>query len=275
MEKKRVFIWVALMAIIAVVVFQIMKNGKEEDITIDKDFSRVEVESDNADILLLPIQKDEATVELDNNDNNRYKLDVEVKDETLEIVVERKGFRWFSFNFFSKKPAVLVGLPKKDYDTIKAETDNGTINVTQINAAELVSDTDNGEILLEEVESQKVIAKSDNGKIILKDIASQDIDVEIDNGDAVIEDSTGRITGESSNGMLTVITDNIEQPMDLETDNGQILVKTTNKSENIRFDVKTDNGSVNIYGQSIPEQAIGKGNIVIKLVSDNGSITVE
>lgn len=275
MEKRKVFIWVALIAIIAVIVFQIFKNGKEEDVTIDKGFSHVEVESDNADIMIMPIKDEEASVELNNNNDNRYKVDVKVKDDTLEIVVERKGFRWFSFNFFSKKPVVVVGLPKKDYGTIEAETGNGTINVTRMNVEELVSYTDNGEIMLEEIESEKVVAESDNGDIVLKDIASQSILVEIDNGDAVIEDSTGKIVGESSNGMLTVITDKLEQPMDLETDNGRILVKTKGKSENVRFDVKTDNGSVNIYGQSTTDKKIGNGDIVIKLVSDNGSITVE
>ncbi|MFC7687304.1 DUF4097 domain-containing protein [Ureibacillus sp. GCM10028918] len=273
-EKKKVFIWVALIAIIAVLVFQILNNGKDEDVTIDKDFSHLNVESDNADILLKPIEGDKALVELNQNDNNRYRLDVGVKEETLEIEIERKGFRWFSFNFFSKTPVVTVGLPSKEYGNIKAKTDNGTIKVSQVKAKEIVTDTDNGEINLDEVEGLKIFAESDNGKITLKDIVSKDIFVEIDNGDAVIEDSIGSIDGHSSNGKLTVITNRIEHPMDLETDNGQILVQTKDESKNVQFNVKTDNGRVNIYGQSTDKE-IGNGDIVIKLTSDNGNITVE
>ncbi|WP_052130030.1 DUF4097 family beta strand repeat-containing protein [Ureibacillus sinduriensis] len=275
MEKKKVFIWVALIAIIAVIVFQVLNNGEEGDVTIDKDFSHVEVESDNADIMIMPIEDDQASIELDRNDNNRYKLDVEVKDETLEIRVERKGFKWLSFGFFSKKPVVMVGLPKKDYGTIIAETDNGTINVNQTSVRELMTYTDNGDVMIEGTDSKEVLAESDNGNITIKNISSQDIFVEIDNGDTVIEDSKGRIEAESSNGMLTVITDKIEQPMELVTDNGEILVETEDKSDNVRFEVKTDNGKINIYGQTITDAVNGKGEIAVKLVSDNGSITVE
>lgn len=266
----------ALIAIVAVVVFQILNNNaKEGDVTINKDFSHVEIESENADIMIMPSEGDEATIELSNNGSKRYELDVEVKKKTLEIVAERKGFSWLSFNFFSKKPVVIVGLPKKDYGTIKAESDNGTINVTGVNVQNLDLVTDNGELMIKDSESQEVLAESDNGNISLKKIASRDISVKIDNGNTVIEDSTGRISAESSNGTLTVITDNIEQPMDLETDNGQILVKTKGSSDNVRFEVKTDNGSVNIYGRSTTDKVIGDGNIVIKLASDNGSIIVE
>ncbi|QCR33818.1 DUF4097 family beta strand repeat-containing protein [Lysinibacillus sp. SGAir0095] len=256
MEKKKIFIWVALVAIIAVIVFQLLTNGKEEDITIDKDFSNVEVESDNAEVRLMPIEGDEALIELDNNENNRYKLDVKVKGNTLEIDVERKGIRWFSFNFFSKSPLVTVGLPKNEYGEIKVESDNGTILVSQLQLNELVADADNGEIIIKEVESKEM-------------------NVDTDNGDVVIEDSVGAIYGQSNNGKVTVITDSLDEPMDLETDNGQILVKTKGKSKNVQFDVKTDNGNIDIYGVSTTEKVIGSGDIIIKLKSDNGNITVE
>jgi len=257
-EKKKIFIWIALVAIIAVLVFQILINGKnkDKDVAIDKDFSHVEVESENSDIEFMNIDGKEALIELENDDKNRYKLDVKVKGNTLEIDVERKGFSWFSFDFFSKSPKVTIGLPNKDYGTIKAETDNGTIDVSKIKVNELEADTDNGEMIIKEIESQR-------------------IDVESDNGDVVIENSIGVIQGKTNNGNVTVTMDTIEQPMDLETDNGQIHLQTKDKAKNVQFNVKTDNGRVNIYGQTTTEKAIGDGNIKIQLTSDNGNITVE
>lgn len=256
MEKKKIFIWVALIAIIAVLVFHPLKKGKAEDMTIDKDFSNVELESDNAEVRLNLIEGDEAVIELDNNENNRYTLDVKVKESTLEIDVERKGFRWFSFNFFSKSPLITVGLPKNEYGTIKVATDNGAIIISQLELKELVANADNGEIMIKEIESKKV-------------------NVNTDNGDIVIEDSVGVITGHSNNGRITVNTDRIDEPMDLKTDNGQILVNTNEESKDIQFNAKTDNGKVNIYGDSNTEKVIGNGGTVIKLQSDNGDITVE
>ena len=256
MEKKKIFIWIALIAIIAVIVFNLFRNGKEEDLTIDKDFSNVEIESDNAEVRLKTIEGNKAAIELENNKNNRYKVDVKVKGKTLEIDVKRKGFRWFSFDFFSKSPIVTVGLPKNEYGTIKVETDNGKINVSQIELKELLADTDNGEIVIKEVESEKIA-------------------VETDNGDVLIEDSSGVINGKTNNGDVTLIHDSIDQSMDLETDNGEIIVKTKGKSKNVQFNVKTDNGKVNIYGQSTTDKVIGEGKIVVQLESDNGNITVE
>lgn len=256
LEKKKFFIWLALIVIIAVIVFQLLRNGKAEDVTIDKDFSYVEVESDNADIHFSPIQGDDAVIELKNNEKNRYTLDVKVKGKTLEIDVERKGFKWFSFDFFSKSPKVEIGLPNREYGTIKAETDNGTIDATQINVKTLEAETDNGEIILKEVESKNVVVESDNG-------------------DVVIEDSLGTINGKSNNGNVTIMTKTINQPMDLETDNGNILIQTQDQAKNVLYRVKPDNGRVTIYGQSTTEKVIGKGDIEIKLTTDNGNITVE
>ncbi|MCM3388568.1 DUF4097 family beta strand repeat-containing protein [Ureibacillus chungkukjangi] len=256
MEKKKVFIWVALIAIIAVIVFNLFSNGKQEDIIIDKEFSNVEIESDNAEVRLMSINDNDASIELENNEKNRYTLDVKVKGKTLEIDVNRKGFRWFSFDFFSKSPVVIVGLPKNEYGTIKIETDNGAIKVSEIELKELLADTDNGEIDIKEVESGKIA-------------------VETDNGDVLIENSSGVINGQTNNGDVTVMNDSIDAPMDLETDNGEILVKTKGESKNLQYNVKTDNGKVNIYGQSTTDKVIGDGKIIIQLESDNGNITIE
>jgi len=256
-EKKKVFIWVALIAIIAVIIFNIFRNGKEnEDMTISQNFSNVAIESENADIHLFPVEGGKAFIELENNHKNRYRLDVKVKGKTLEIEVERRGFKWFSFDFFSKSPQISVGLPTKEYNTIEVETDNGTINASQLNVKQLVAQTDNGEINVEEMKSEAIVVESDNGEIL-------------------IADSLGKINGQTNNGDVTVQIENLNQPMDLETDNGEIVVQTKEKAKNVQFKVETDNGDVNIYGQSTTDKVIGNGNILIKLASDNGDITVE
>lgn len=256
MENNKLFVWVAIIAIIAVIVLQIFRNGKEENVATAKDFASVEVESENSDIIIMPIKGDEATIELENNKKNRFTLDVNVKGKTLEIDVRRRGFGWLSFDFFSKSPVVKIGLPNKEYGTINAETDNGTIDASQLNVKELAAETDNGEIVIKEVKSQKTAVESDNGDII-------------------IEDSLGAIDGKSNNGNVTVMTEMIKQPMHLETDNGQIHLQTKDEAKNVQFNVKTDNGRVNIYGKSTTEKVIGNGGIEINLTSDNGNITVE
>ncbi|HWL13908.1 MAG TPA: DUF4097 family beta strand repeat-containing protein [Ureibacillus sp.] len=273
MEKKKFFIWIALIAIAAVLLISIVQNKNAEDLQLANDFSRVEIEGDNAEIRIMPVEGSEAVIELENG--NRYTLNAMVKRDTLEIEVERKWFKWFSIDFFSKSPTVIVGLPKEEYSKIKAETDNGKILIEDIESQQILAETDNGAIEASQIKVEELVAEADNGEIYIKDIESQHIAVESDNGDVVIENSTGIIKGKTANGELTVITDSLRESMDLEADNGEIFVKTKEKAKNVRFDVKTDHGIAKLYGQTVTEKAVGNGDIVIKLTSDNGDITVE
>ncbi|WP_158582982.1 DUF4097 family beta strand repeat-containing protein [Lysinibacillus yapensis] len=253
MENKKVFIWVTLIAIVAVLIFNFYKNGKKEDLTIAQDFSNVEVESDTANILIMPADGEEAEIELD---NKRYTADVKMQGDTLKIDVESKWFKWFTSNFFSKNATVSIRLPNKEYSTIKAETDNGTMKATGIKVGNFIGETDNGEVIIEDMASREIFAKSDNGNL-------------------VIDESSGTIKGETSNGNLVITTENLDRPMELDTDNGEIYIKTTDKPKNAKINVDTDNGFVNVFGQFNSETVFGKGENVIKLTSNNGSIIVE
>ena len=66
MEKKKFFIWIALIAIAAVLLISIVQNKNAEDMQLAKDFSRVEIEGDNAEIRIMPIEGNEAVIELEN-----------------------------------------------------------------------------------------------------------------------------------------------------------------------------------------------------------------
>lgn len=255
-NKKIIIIGIIILGIIAVSINNIVSKGKTEEIEITKDFSNVELESDNTDINIIASKNDSARVELVNNKNNRYKLDVKVDGDTLEIEVKRKWFRWLSIDFFSQASTLNLVLPEKVAGTIAAETDNGTINASKLEAEELVAESDNGEVIIKDVKSNSLYAQSDNGELILENIE-------------------GEIFGESDNGDISLITKALNKRIEFETDNGSITIQTEKEPEDVAINVNTDNGEINVFGKSNKSTVIGNGKNVITLTSDNGDITVQ
>ncbi|MFP3918877.1 DUF4097 family beta strand repeat-containing protein, partial [Lysinibacillus telephonicus] len=236
--------------------YNISLNGKTEEIEITQDFSNVEVESENANINVIASNNNTAKAELVNNKNNKYKLDVKVDGNTLEIEVNRRGFKWLSIDFFSNSPTLNLMLPEKVAGTIALETNNGTISASNLESKEMAAESDNGEILIENVKSNSIYAQSDNGELFFENLE-------------------GEILGESDNGDITLVNDSLNQPIEFETDNGSIIIQTKKEPENVKMDVYTDNGTINIFGKSNESTVIGNGENLIKLTSDNGDIIVE
>lgn len=175
---------------------------------------------------------------------------------TLEIEVNRRGFKWLSIDFFSNSPTLNLMLPEKVAGTIALETNNGTISASNLESEEMVAESDNGEILIGDVKSNSIYAQSDNGELFFENIE-------------------GEILGESDNGDITLVNDTLNQPIEFETDNGSIIIQTKKEPKNVKMDVYTDNGNINIFGKSNESTVIGNGENLIKLTSDNGDITVE
>lgn len=214
------------------------------------------MESENADINVIASNNNTAKAELVNNEKNKYKIDVKMDGDTLEIQVNRKGFKWFSIDFFSSSPTLNLMLPEKIAGTIELETNNGSINASNFESKELTAESDNGEILIKNVKSNSIYAQSDNGELFFENVK-------------------GEIIGESDNGDISLVNDALNQSIDFETDNGSITIQTKKEPENVKMDVYTDNGNINIFGKSNESTVIGNGENLIKLTSDNGDITVE
>lgn len=274
--NKKVMIGFLLVAIVAFILFNVFSNrNSEEEVKMNKDFTHVEVEAENVHIHLQPTNSDTTTVQLVNNENDRYKLDVDLKGNTLQIDVDRKWFKKFFFNFFADTPTVNVMLPEKEFKEINATTDNGDILVKNVKVENFIGETDNGNIEAQKMEVEDFVGEADNGDIILDDLASKVITTELNNGNIKIKNSTGTIVGESDNGDISVHTEVLNQPMELETNNGSINIETNKEPSDILIDVNTDHGKVSVFGKDNKQTTFGNGKTVIELTSDNGDITVK
>lgn len=135
---------------------------------------------------------------------------------TLEIEVNRRGFKWLSIDFFSDSPTLNLMLPEKVAGTIALETNNGTISASNLESEEMVAESDNGEILIGDVKSNSIYAQSDNGELFFENIE-------------------GEILGESDNGDITLVNDTLNQPIEFETDNGSIIIQTKKNLKMLRW----------------------------------------
>lgn len=249
----------------------------DEKKTIEDTFSKIEVKSNNSRIEMIPTEGAVATAELTGKASKGHKisLDAEVKGDTLYVELIDKQRMIFSMDFFTSIQ-LRVYVPKKEYDSIQLKSNNGRIMAADLDVKELGATTDNGRVELNHINGTNIQARSSNGRIELQQIDAKTVEVDTNNGSLLLDSVYGHIIGSSDNGKITMVNDHINQPMEFDTDNGRIEIETKKKPADVRFEARTSNGKITLFDQSYRKDAVvGDGKNVIKLRSQNGSITVK
>lgn len=256
MKKRYIIILLSILILLSLanVIFGLFSNKGNKEVDISgKSFQNIEIDTGNTTINFIEA-KDEAYVQLNNSNEH---LKVETEGNTLDIEVNKKWWRsWFSFDFNWTTPELNVYLPKEIYQTIKIETKNGEVNMTNFKAEEVNIKTKNGKIVVNGLESTYIYTETDNGKVELNNVV-------------------GKIIGKTDNGSITVVKDSLNSPMDLEADNGKIIIYTKEAPENVSFELKTDNGHISVFGSEFFDTVVGNGENRIKLETDNGDINIQ
>lgn len=237
--------------------WNVFADGSNNKVFQNSSFSVIDIQTDNATVIILPSNDSTTTVEYsgEKRKNSKYILHADVKDEKLTVQLKNKRKFFISFDFTFERMVLTVKVPEKQYDRILVDSDNGRINVENMNAKDISFATDNGTVELKNIEADAIDVKSDNGKIILNQV-------------------TGKINGRTDNGSISLVTNNLDRVINLTTDNGRIDIETDQEPENATIDVKTDNGKISVFGNANEKTVYGKGENLIKLRSDNGRITV-
>lgn len=255
-------------------------------------YSNVMINIDHGSLNVFPSETDETIIELI-GENDKLQLTADVVNDTLSIRLKSKKFQFFSFLFLIKEIRVNVALPKKLYTTIimktdngriraekmlgksiKATSDNGSIGLKEFAATVLEVETDNGRIEIDKVQVDKLSTQTDNGRIELRNVDAEQIITETDNGRILMEYVNGDIIGKTDNGRISLLTASLDRMIQLDTDNGSILVETENDPTDVSIHVKTDHGRVSVFGDKNSRTVFGNGANTVRLSSDNGKITV-
>lgn len=248
------------------------KEMKEEKI-IDTVFDTINISVDSAKIELIPTNEKNAILEYRTNYSD-YNFSSEVKNSTLEVHVDMNQKKLFRFDFFSKGSALKLYIPKKQYESLQIESDNGRIMIEGIDVKTADIRTDNGRIEINNMASDNLTANSNNGRINLANVDASTVTTKSSNGKIVLNHVTGTLSSKTNNGSISLITEDLERSIDFKTDNGKIEIQTEKEPTNVIFDLKTDNGSIDVFNQSDWDTVIGNGDNTIKLETDNGKIII-
>ncbi|MBS4201884.1 DUF4097 family beta strand repeat protein [Bacillus sp. FJAT-49732] len=243
---------------------------------IEQDFSNIMIDSNNSKIEIYPSNDSKATVELSGKvaKNLKYTFSADVKGDTLNVELKEKLRKLFNFDFFATSVTLKVYVPEKQYKSIESLSNNGYIKAEKLNTDEFIIETDNGRIQLKDINTSTISAKASNGMIDMNNIKATSVETKAANGKVNLNDVEGKIVVKVNNGRVSLTTNNLDRPIDIKSDNGEIIIKADKEPTNATIDVSVDNGIVDIFGQSNRNVVFGNGENMIKLVTHNGRITV-
>ncbi len=261
-------------------------------------FKNVEIESDSADLTIIPSNDDKPYINVRDKDGKTI-TKMDVVNDTLKIRISRENTvkRYFFFIHvnlnFSSDVHVIIQLPQKLYEQIVVKNDNGKIQIAsqQTKSMRLASDngkivlksllannieaeTDNGRIEIEKSNFTNAVFSTDNGRILAKSSRAEKFEFSTDNGRIELNEVFGEIHATTDNGRIEGYVPLITKPITFKSDNGSLTLKTDEKIENATVSVKSDFGRTSVYGEKGKSFVYGDGSIPIRLKTDSGRITV-
>lgn len=278
---KKITIFAALLIVVGVIgsIFTLKPTLKSKAISeekiIDEKFTRLNVITDNSIIEVLPTKESKAKIELNGKTqgNANYDISTEVNDSTLTVIVKNK--KRSLINFYTSMLTLKVSIPEQLYESMYVEGGNGRISVKNLEANDIHMKTDNGKIDLNNMNGTTIKTEADNGTISIQDAKASSITATTDNGKIILNNAIANIEGKANNGAITIENPQIDYPINLETDNGKILIRTDEEPKNASIHVDVDNGHVEIFNTSNRNVTFGNGKNIISLKTDNGSVIIE
>ncbi|MFD9628091.1 DUF4097 family beta strand repeat-containing protein [Peribacillus muralis] len=231
------------------------QKAATEEKTISDVVTDINIDADNGTVEILPTQAKETKVELVSKGVDSSKLDFSADVEGKQLTVKLKNQLNFSFGFHNQSLYLKVYVPERAYKSFVVKSDNGKVQISDLKS-----------------EHVKVI--SDNGRIELSEILAKKVEVNSSNGAVELDHVEGNLVGSSNNGQIVLITKDLDRMIDLESDNGKIIIKTETEPTNTTFDVSVENGKIDILGKYEGSTVIGKGENLVKLETDNGKIEI-
>lgn len=277
---KRLSIIASLLLLVGIVgsfvTYQFIQKPKwvTQEIDIEEnDFTGIDIIMNDGHVELIPTQTSGAFIEISGHDITDD-LSVTVKEANLAIVHKEMKQKLVSVNFVTKPTIVKVHVPQKNYDSLRIQSDNGTIDVKDLNADFMTLESDNGKINATNLLSTTLNVQANNGLITLKDTSADSISIHSDNGRTELEEVKGKLVAKANNGRIELKTDSLDDPIELITDNGRIDIQTANEPTNATIIAQASNGSSTIFDEKKSHAVFGSGELSITLSSKNGKVTV-
>ncbi|MCL1950769.1 MAG: DUF4097 domain-containing protein [Turicibacter sp.] len=236
----------------------------------DGEFTSVDITANNGRIEFFPSQDGTARIIM-NGGTGRRELSADIVDEVL-VVNALEGFQFVNVDFRRLDMSLAVYLPVKEYDLLKATTQNGAIAINGFAAADMEFRTSNGRIAASDLAGDRLAFQSSNGRLDISGITGS-VSLRTTNGRINLADITGDIEAVSSNGRIEWSNPTIAQNVDLRTTNGRIDVQLSQEPESASINGRTSNSSIEIFGQSTDSWSSGT-DYDVTLTTSNSPIRV-
>lgn len=234
------------------------QNNIQKNVEVDPArISGLEVRLRNGLILMQETDDDHIRIRLTGKERIKSDVDLLVEEIGNVLSIEAKRTKRTLFNKMAVRDLTLtIDVPKKVFESIRMEIYNGKLKANQLYATHVNAEADNAEIRLEAVEAEHVMVATNNGTIVLAHV-------------------TGDVTGETKNGSIHMLTQNLDYNLDLKTINGSIEIETDQEPANAFLDLRVRNGRTHVFGDPDWPSVYGNGEHLIKLRTENGSITIK
>lgn len=280
MRMKLLIIIASILLIVGVtgsiLQFPNMINTEETtttEVVSSNGIDQIDVKVTSAKIHIVPTDSDEIRAELISNETE-VELIAEVNNQTVHIEVKNKMFPIFEINFLPRTSSLTIYLPKKQYAGLSIKSTNGKMEIEDVAATDISLNSKNGAIHLEDIQADTISTKLNNGRIELENVTAITSSVYTDNGKITLANVTGDITGKTNNGLITYHTEKLAQAIDFHSSNGKINIFTEKQPTNVTYDLRADLGKIRVFEKSDWDTVTGNGEHVIKLRTNNGSITI-
>ncbi|API92739.1 hypothetical protein J32TS6_19440 [Virgibacillus pantothenticus] len=237
------------------------KSLARQEVAVTKEVSADEVtnlefELVNEEVTIVPTEKSDISIELKGRSNRPDKEFLEIEQQDGTLIVRKKPEK-FRIQFFNRGDSLTltVRLPQKEFASMQIDSKNGAIYGEQFSVKTLHASAANGKIVLEQVKTDTTEVSTRNGGVELSHVE-------------------GRLIGKTSNGSMALLTDKLNQSMELNTKNGSIDINVKEEPTNVTYDLRTDNGGIEVFGNDDWDTVVGDGTHIIKAVTANGSIAI-
>lgn len=156
---------------------------------IDEPVTSVRIQTDTADIRILPSDKPEASVLCMEPSNRRHRVRMEAGTLVIEQEDDRAWYEHISISFDS--PRVNVYLPRGAYEALIVQSDTGDVDVSkEFSFTSMDISEDTGDVTSAASVSGAVRIHTDTGSIELKGITAGSLELKTSTGDVTVSNST-------------------------------------------------------------------------------------
>jgi len=248
--------------------------------SLDDSFTNVVIHTDKAWLDIRPTEEKTPVIELMGqvHKSASYSFDAKVENDVLTISVNESGGSPWGFMFPTHLSAV-ISLPEKQYNSLQLEVggNHGEIHMEGFEIDDIQCKTSSSGIALKEITAKNIALETSSAPIDLIDVNSETITTKTSSGETEMKNlETDAIMARAMSGQIILSIRDIDRQIDLETTSGEILVQGEREPKNVRFEVVTESGTVNLLdGRYIGGTRIGDGEHTVRLATKSSSIIVK